>query len=82
MIDLSDGLHADLTRICKASGVGAIVDPDKLPIGPLAASLMTQSPSTAFGEDYQYLFTTLPTMDNLVKRYAREASVNQRDWQN
>ena len=51
MIDLSDGLARDLARLCRASGVGARIDPDRLPGGrPLAQSV-------AFGEDYELCFT-------------------------
>ena len=76
MIDLSDGLHKDLTRLCTASGVGAIVYPDKLPMGPACSIVRDPLPyQTAFGEDYQLLFTTLPSMREVVKRYAREANV-------
>lgn len=51
MIDLSDGLSDDLSRLCTASGCGAEVDPDAVPgSGPLAWRV-------AFGEDYELLFT-------------------------
>lgn len=80
MTDLSDGLHTDLTHICQASGVGAIIYPDKLPIGPACGMADDPIPyQTAFGEDYQLLFTTLPTMEPVVKRYAREASVQYKE---
>lgn len=51
MMDLSDGLRADLTRLCAASGCGATVDPGAIPgDGPLAWRV-------SFGEDYELLFT-------------------------
>jgi thiamine-monophosphate kinase len=51
MMDLSDGLRADLARLCSASGCGATVDPAAIPgEGPLAWRV-------AFGEDYELLFT-------------------------
>ncbi len=62
MMDLSDGLSADLARLCAASGLGAQVDPSLL---PLHESLDPQDPralsqAVAFGEDYQLLFTASP----------------------
>ncbi len=58
MIDISDGLSSDLNRICKASGVGAIVDAELIPISdegneseqPLSSALND-------GEDFELLFT-------------------------
>lgn len=76
MIDLSDGLYSDLTALCKASGVGAVVYPDKLPIGPACSIVRDPLPyQTSFGEDYELLFTTLPTMEIIIQRYARESSI-------
>ncbi len=59
-IDISDGLLADLRRICEASGVSARVDINRLPIhetvqvnfGEKAVEL-----ALAGGEDYELLFT-------------------------
>lgn len=61
MIDISDGLSKDLGRICKASGVGAELWEDAIPIRPDAAKNRQPeiSPLTAAlndGEDYELLF--------------------------
>lgn len=55
-MDLSDGLAADLPRLCAASGVGATIDPTALPTAAClgAAALDHQLRG---GEDYQLLFT-------------------------
>ncbi len=62
MIDTSDGLSTDLARICKASGVGAVVWADKLPspaVPPDLRALGFDPLSLAQhgGEDYELLFT-------------------------
>jgi thiamine-monophosphate kinase len=56
MIDVSDGLGLDLSRLCTASGVGARVRLADLPMGPRAL------PEEALGggEDYE-LLATLPS---------------------
>lgn len=58
-IDISDGLTADLGHILKASGVGAQLNRQQL---PLAAPLhtmdqRTQQAAVNFGDEYQLLFT-------------------------
>lgn len=61
MMDLSDGLARDLARLCAASRVGAVVDPDRLPRGPSLAGVADPVPfQVAFGDDYQLLFTAPP----------------------
>lgn len=64
MMDLSDGLHADLSRLTAASGCGAEVDPAALPgTGPLEHRV-------AFGEDYELLFTSSPADRDAVRSVA------------
>jgi thiamine-monophosphate kinase len=59
MIDVSDGLLQDLGHLCKASGVGALVREESLPLSPpyrsLAAKDGTRYALTG-GEDYELLF--------------------------
>jgi thiamine-monophosphate kinase len=63
MIDVSDGLASDLMHICKASGIGASIYEDKLPVDPATADAALEfklSPAMASlhgGEDYVLLFT-------------------------
>jgi thiamine-monophosphate kinase len=62
MMDLSDGLSSDLTRLCAASGVGAKIYETKLPVAKLPASLATKGLdpfklALHGGDDYELLFT-------------------------
>lgn len=52
MMDLSDGLAQDLPRLAKASGVGATIVPDALPLRRGA----TARGALCDGEDYELLF--------------------------
>jgi thiamine-monophosphate kinase len=59
MIDISDGLLQDLGHICKASGIGAIVAEEKLPLSSAYRSLAGADGTRhalAGGEDYELLF--------------------------
>jgi len=66
MIDISDGLSSDLTRICEASRVGAKVYASQIPLLPAAesvAKLLKKDPldfALYGGEDYKLLFTVSP----------------------
>lgn len=74
MIDLSDGLAVDLHRLLTASGVGADVEADDLPIDPGIAAVGLEPLETAIlgGEDYELLFTI--DAERVVDAYAAVAS--------
>jgi len=63
-IDISDGLTADLGHILDASGCGAMLDADAIPIHPDAQLLARQSGTSPLhhaltdGEDFELIFTT------------------------
>jgi len=63
MMDLSDGLAKDLSRLCSASGVGARVDLPRVPVAEalrLAAGFLEVDPTELAltgGEDYELLAT-------------------------
>lgn len=66
MIDLSDGLGLDLTRLCEQSGVGARIDVEHLPVSTAARIAAKQSGRPDWrhalgdGEDYELCFTAPP----------------------
>jgi thiamine-monophosphate kinase len=66
MLDISDGLSTDLTRLCEASKVGACIHADKIPhvtIPAAAAKKLSRHKLDPLqmalhgGEDYELLFT-------------------------
>jgi thiamine-monophosphate kinase len=65
MIDLSDGLSSDLSRLCAASGVGALLDDDHFPVARVPHSLRLAANEAIRlalhgGDDYELLFTARP----------------------
>ncbi|MGH2487047.1 MAG: thiamine-phosphate kinase [Ktedonobacterales bacterium] len=66
MLDVSDGLAADLAHLCDASGVGAMLDASAIPVHPAAlevARAFHRDPlefALSGGEDYQLLFSARP----------------------
>jgi thiamine-monophosphate kinase len=57
MMDLSDGLTTDLPRLCAASGVGAIIQINCLPVTALAQTSTARKLALHGGDDYELLFT-------------------------
>jgi len=75
-IDISDGLALDLTRLCRASGVGATLWADKIPVAPAAFEMARRAGGRATaldhalsdGEDFELLFTApWPVAEQLVR---------------
>lgn len=66
MMDLSDGVSLDLARLCKASGVGAVIEAQSVPITEAASTMAATSGRTALdhalsdGEDFELLFAIDP----------------------
>jgi len=62
MIDISDGLSTDLTHLCEASGVGALIWAEKIPKVSIPAGLQRLGLDPLRlaldgGDDYELLFT-------------------------
>ncbi len=69
-MDLSDGLVADLSKLCTASGLAARVRPDALPLHPALRDAFPEEAVTlalSGGEDYEILFTCPPDVLERVK---------------
>lgn len=66
MLDVSDGLTADLGHMCAASGVGAVIDAEALPIDTAASAIATvygrdpRDLALSGGEAYELLFSVPP----------------------
>ncbi len=71
MIDISDGLIADLGHICETSHVAAVVDLESLPLSPAARIIVDGEPGlrtrlAAGGDDYELLFTASADSTNAI----------------
>jgi thiamine-monophosphate kinase len=79
MIDLSDGLSADLGHLCRESRAGAVIEEEAVPVAPEARALLGSDAALraalAGGEDYELLFAARPGRDHLVARLARRLAV-------
>lgn len=77
MIDLSDGLLADLGHILEASETGAAIQRDALPLSGPFKTALARDPSLwelalAGGEDYELLFAVPPASVPAVEILARD----------
>ena len=71
-IDISDGLVADLGHILEASGVGAELRADQLPLSAAARDLPgARDAALAGGDDYELLFTASPARRAEIAALAR-----------
>ncbi len=70
MMDLSDGLSMDLPRMCSASGVGAEIDVDALPLFAESRQWGCDPAELALhgGEDYELLFAVPGSKSLLLER--------------
>jgi len=78
-IDVSDGLAGDLQHILNRSQVGATVQVDSLPAGPVLrrqAADLQRKYCLAGGDDYELCFTANPAKRNEVLQAAQDAAIN------
>jgi thiamine-monophosphate kinase len=76
-IDVSDGLSLDLSRICEASGCGALLNLSQIPIADAAYDLSKQQTGTSpldhalgDGEDFELILAVPP--DEAIELVARQ----------
>ena len=80
MIDVSDGLLADLGHICGASGVGAQIDAADLPVSFAALEVAKAAGKELLdwmlsgGEDYELLFAADPSAVSRVQKLVLDVS--------
>jgi thiamine-monophosphate kinase len=77
MMDVSDGLVADLGHIAEASGVGAVIEAALLPLSPAARAIVAAEPlrlsaALSGGDDYELLFTAAAAADAALTVLADE----------
>ena len=60
MMDISDGLSMDLRRLCQASGVGATIQENAVPVATLNRHEVELRHALHGGDEYQLLFTVPP----------------------
>jgi thiamine-monophosphate kinase len=76
-LDISDGLVGDLGHILAASGVGARLDVDALPAGPVLARqplALRRRFTAAGGDDYELCFTAPAALREAVLAAGRESA--------
>lgn len=78
-IDISDGLYADLGKICEASAAGALVDVSRLPISDLWRNLTDEDKclnwALSGGDDYQLCFTVPREQVGKVEAWIKEGRI-------
>jgi thiamine-monophosphate kinase len=77
MLDVSDGLLADLGHICEASQVGATIALPSLPLSSAARRAIAEEPDlparlATAGDDYELLFAAPPEADDAIGRLGSE----------
>jgi thiamine-monophosphate kinase len=81
MIDISDGLLSDLWHIMDASGVGAVLEADRIPVGQCVLDYFQGDREEALsqamggGEDYELLFTVNSRHEELLAEVSRGLGV-------
>ena len=80
MMDISDGLVADLGHMAKASGVAGVIETARLPLSTAAAAALARDPARVQcalggGDDYELLFSAPVEADAMLGSLARELAL-------
>ncbi len=81
MIDLSDGLTADLNHVLIQSGVGAALDLSRIPLSPALKRYAKQNKVSALdfalygGEDYELLFSVPENKEKKLKHLIKTGRI-------
>jgi thiamine-monophosphate kinase len=79
-MDVSDGLAGDLARMCAASGVGAVLEAERVPLSPAAARAVAADPAALAavltgGDDYEVLLAVAADLTEAFERAAADQAV-------
>lgn len=79
-LDVSDGLVGDLGHIADVSGVGCVVEADRVPLSEPARAALAMDPGLresilTGGDDYELLFTLPPACEDAVPAMVERAGV-------
>jgi len=77
MMDISDGLVADLGHLCDVSGVSGVIEAANLPLSPAARAALARDPARLSlvlggGDDYELLFAAPETAASQLDALAQE----------
>jgi thiamine-monophosphate kinase len=79
-MDISDGLVGDLTKLCRASGVDAVIEAQRVPLSDAARTVLGRDPARieailTGGDDYEMLITVPPGELDVFRREAARREV-------
>ena len=80
MIDISDGLLADLAHLCMASNLRGVIRQAELPLSPAARTVVSANPRfnaavTSGGDDYELLFTAPRAAADAIAKAAESCGI-------
>lgn len=80
-MDVSDGLVGDLAKLCRAAGVGAVLEADRVPFSPAVVAALACEPAArdialTGGDDYQVLATVDPAAVDAFRAALADVNVS------